>query len=367
MTLPLSEEIHIAYFITPHGFGHAARACAIMAAMTSADPNIHFEIFTQVPEWFFVASRIGSYTYHDCYSDVGLAQMTPLIEDLDLTIQRLNNLLPFRHEMLQDLAARLNRLQCRAVVCDIAPLGIAAARMAGLPSILTENFTWDWIYQGYVRDEPRFAEFIAYLHNIFGSANYLIQTAPMCVSTPDSILTTRPVSRNPHTAASQVRSQLGIPAGAKVVLISMGGIPDDYPFTQKLASIPDIFFIVPGAGQTVQKERNRVILPHHSNFYHPDLMAASDMVVGKAGYSTCAEAYWAGIPFAYIPRQKFLESAVMAQFIHSSVGGFEIMDSDFQAGNWTERLPEWLEKPKLFRQPPNGAEQAGRLICDLVR
>jgi hypothetical protein len=35
-----------------------------------------------------------------------------------------------------------------------------------------------------------------------------------------------------------------------------------------------------------QSKQNLVLLPHHSGFYHPDLVNASDAVIGKVGYST---------------------------------------------------------------------------------
>jgi hypothetical protein len=37
----------IAFFISPHGYGHAARACAVMAAMHELNPSIRFEILQQ--------------------------------------------------------------------------------------------------------------------------------------------------------------------------------------------------------------------------------------------------------------------------------------------------------------------------------
>jgi UDP:flavonoid glycosyltransferase YjiC (YdhE family) len=325
-------------------------------------------LYTQVPEWFFIASKPGSYTYHDCFSDVGLAQTTPLSEDLDLTLERLNRLLPFRPDNLASLKKEILGTQCKLVVCDIAPLGIAVAQAAGLPSILIENFTWDWIYQGYLDVEPRFHQPIEYLHQVFSEANYHIQTEPVCVPSTGRHLTTHPVSRSARTSPGEIRSRLDIPPDVKIVLISMGGIQGEYQFVQKLSDLPGVYFILPGGSQTtIHYEESRVFLPHHSDFYHPDLMAASDMVVGKAGYSTIAEAYWAGIPFAYVSRQRFPEAAVMAEYVQQSIGGFEISAEHFQKGDWISRLPEWLARPKIERQPPNGADQAAQFICGLVK
>ena len=37
--------MRIAYFVTPHGFGHAARAAAVMVALQEIDLTIQFDIF----------------------------------------------------------------------------------------------------------------------------------------------------------------------------------------------------------------------------------------------------------------------------------------------------------------------------------
>ncbi|HYQ61402.1 MAG TPA: hypothetical protein VEP29_10130, partial [Desulfatiglandales bacterium] len=58
---PLKNRI--ACFISPHGYGHAARATAVMEALHHLDPEKEFEIFTEVPEWFFHHSLSGAFTY----------------------------------------------------------------------------------------------------------------------------------------------------------------------------------------------------------------------------------------------------------------------------------------------------------------
>src|SRR5512136_2407451 len=51
--MPALERNRIACFISPHGYGHAARAAAVMEAFHYHDPEKEFEIFASVPEWFF--------------------------------------------------------------------------------------------------------------------------------------------------------------------------------------------------------------------------------------------------------------------------------------------------------------------------
>ena len=135
----------LAYFISPHGFGHAARAASVIEAIYEIETSIRFEIFTRVPSWFFQDSLSAPFTYHSLLTDIGMVQKTPLREDLGKTIQHLDDFLPFEPTLINYLARQLNRLKCELVICDIAPMGIVAAQHAAIPSVLVENFTWDWV------------------------------------------------------------------------------------------------------------------------------------------------------------------------------------------------------------------------------
>jgi hypothetical protein len=356
----------LAYFVSAHGFGHATRACAIMAAIQKMAPDTHFEIFSVAPAWLFEDSLPGGFTLHAQETDIGLAQTGPLVEDIPLTLERLDAFLPFDAAQVAELAGQVGQLGCTGVVCDIAPLGLAVARQAGLPSVLIENFTWDWIYGEYVAEAPRLQAHIDYLQRAFALADYHIQTAPAYPRAPAHLVTT-PVSRRPQISRDEVRDRLGIPGAAPVLLVTMGGIPDDYGFLGQLADSRPYHFILPGNWSprhraSVEWCGNVTLLPHHSAFFHPDLVQASDAVIGKAGYSTVAETYHAGVPFGYVLRARFRESAVLQRFIERELPGFEIPEAAFKDGNWLSRLPGLLALPRCPRQAPNGADQAAAFI-----
>jgi UDP:flavonoid glycosyltransferase YjiC (YdhE family) len=300
-----SGRYHIAYFISPHGFGHAARAAGVMEALYEVDSKIRFEIFTKVPPLFFKDSLAAPYTYHSVLTDIGLAQKSPLNADLEETLQNLNNFLPFRSSRINHLTQQVSALSCDLIVCDIAPVGIVVARTVGIPSVLVENFTWDWLYKDYVGFDKNIQHHVDYLQRIFDSADYRIQTEPVC-SYQDADLLTRPVSRKIRMPTESIRRQFEIPSGKKVVLITMGGITEQYTFLDALKSQNDVYFIILGDFQSVKLCGNLILLPHPTQLYHPDLVNASDAVIGKIGYGTLAEVYWAGVPFGYISRPNFL-------------------------------------------------------------
>lgn len=355
----------LAYFISPHGYGHAARAAAVMQAVSEMVAEVHFDIFTTVPSWFFQDSLSDSFTYHNLLTDIGLIQKTAFQADLNATLRKLIEFLPFQLPLIEQIAATIAKLNCLLVICDISPLGIAVGKHAGIPTVLVENFTWDWLYQQYVDVAERFNGPIDYLKTLFADARYHIQTEPVCSPHPVD-LTTAPVSRKVKNPPDRIRKQLGLPA-SKMVLITTGGIAQSYGFLDRLKKMRHIKFILPGAGFQMTTRDNLTILPARSNFYHPDLVNASDAVVGKVGYSTLAEVYHAGVPFAYAVRSNFRESEPMVAYIKSKMNGIFLDESDFCLGAWADKLNDLLDMARDKRSTPNGADQIGRFVTGLIK
>jgi hypothetical protein len=356
----------IAYFISPHGYGHAARGSAVMAALHNLKPALRFEIFTQVPEWFFQESLPGSFGYHSLLTDIGLVQKSSLVEDLPATVQRLQEFLPFDPANIDQLAGQVTQLNCHLILCDIAPLGIAVAHAAGIPAFLIENFTWDWIYEGYLPEEKRLAGPITYLQQLFTRADSHIQTEPVCRPSPRAALTAPPICRPIRTQAALVRNRLGLPGRAKIVLITMGGMPWRYTFLEQLERMKGVYFVIPGGGPRLERRGNVVLFPRNSDFYHPDLINAADAVIGKVGYSTLAEVFQAGVPFGYVARSRFRESPALVAYIRQQMQGLEIAASEFEDGSWLARLPELLAMPRFNRNGANGATRVAHFVLERV-
>lgn len=360
--------INIAYFISPHGYGHAARAAAVMAALQTLDPAIHFHIFTRVPECFFQASMDENrFTWYSLKTDIGLVQSSALSEDLNQTVAVLNTFLPFDQVLTGQLTNQLTQLACQLVLCDIAPLGIKVAEQAGIRSVLIENFTWDWIYQGYLDSAPGLHKAITYLQTYIHAADYHIQTQPFCHPYNDADLTVNPVSRKPNLSIEETRAQLEIPDEASMVLVTMGGIPEkNYQFLQRVQAQNSVYCVISGVSDDYERHNSLIMLPHHSRFYHPNLTHAADLVIGKLGYSTLAETYDAGIPFAYISRPGFRETESLATFADAEVRGWAINAAYLQSGEWLDELQPHLQRSRVVRETPNGADEIADFIEGLV-
>jgi hypothetical protein len=355
----------VACFVSPHGFGHAARLSAVADAVHRRITGCRFDIFTSVPAWFFRNSMTAPFTYHSADTDLGLVQQTPFRADVKQTLMKLNEFLPFDPYQLSYLSYLVRRYACELILCDISPLGLAVGRQTGVPTLLVENFTWDWLYEGYLPEFTEFEKHIRYLQRIFDSANYHIQAEPVCVPQPAD-LTVRPIWRRFRSPPSFLRKRLGIPEEDKMLLITTGGIPENLDFLDTLRKWKQVRFVLPGAGSQSESEGNLILLPHNSPFFHPDLVNASDAVVGKAGYSTLAEVYGAGVPFGHVSRSDSRESRKLTEFVDKEMIGLAIEETEFYNGSWMEKLLVLLPKPRQQPREINGADQVAEFICRLL-
>jgi hypothetical protein len=257
-------------------------------------------------------------------------------------------------------------MKCMLVICDISPLGVAVARRLGIPSLLIENFTWDWIYEHYAGRAPQMKVFGQYLKDHFEGATYRIQTEPVCVPARADLVTP-PVSRAFRLAPDEVRRQLGVAPDKKVVTVTMGGVAGEMEGLGTVKGAGNVLFVAPGGSPVARRTENLILLPRQGGLFNPDLIRASDGVVGKLGYSTLAEVYHAGVPFGYIARRAFRESEVLAAFVKNEMQGLEIQERSFQDGSWVARIPDLLDLPRAERKGPSGSEAAARFIVNLIR
>ena len=356
------ERLRIGCCISGHGFGHATRAIAVLQAL-SRQQKVVLTIVSTVPAWLFAESLNVPFTLHAEAVDVGLVQHSALAEDLPATLQALAAFSCQAEERVARIAGHL--AGCRLVLCDIAPLGIAAAKMAGIPSILLENFTWDWIYEGYAARWPQLQSHSDALKDLFDRADHRIQTRPVC-SPAVCNLVVDPVSR-PIRRPAQLRQRLYLEPGQKLVLLTMGGLGMEALPLQPLLQRPDLVFVLPGRSRENEFTGNLRFLGREASWYHPDLVASADLVVGKLGYSTVAEAYQAETPFAYVVRRDFRESASLAAFVDGHLPSRKITPEELYNGRWLAVLPTFPEGKTRTFQAANGADQVAGYLLDVLR
>lgn len=355
----------VAAFVSPHGFGHAARVCAVLQALAVRRPDVRITVVTTAPEWFFLDSLPGQpFEYRSLPVDVGLIQHDSLRADLGETLLALDGVVPPAPEVLERAAALLHECRANIVLADIAPLGIAAGQAAGLPTVLVENFTWDWIYAPFVATHAEFGPLIEVLAASYAAADVHVQTPPVCRPRARA-LQVGPIARGVRVGRRDTRARIGVAEDVPLALVSMGGVEWTFDIGRALAAEP-MHFVLIGQQSGTALPPNVTALSHRSEFHHPDLLAAADVVVGKLGYSTVAEAMAVACPFAYVERSGFAEYEVLARYVEARVPTRRLSEEAFRMGNFGSAARALTRLPRAQPVPATGAAHVADALARIL-
>jgi UDP-N-acetylglucosamine:LPS N-acetylglucosamine transferase len=351
----------IAYFITSHGLGHVMRATAVLEELAIQRPDIHPHLFTTVPKELF-NPPLENFTHHKVITDIGMVQSNAFHADLEETVKQLDTLLPYDHFQIDNLAKKC--ANCALIFCDISPIGIEIGKKIGIPSVLVENFTWDWIYSPYAIHNKDLECHAEYLASLFKKVDYHIQTEPLCKHSNNDLLC-GPISRKIQKNPASIREELGS-GNRKAILISMGGIHSEIPYLERVQEFQDYYFILAGQKKSARIYDNLLTLERTTKIYHPDLINTVDLVLCKSGYSTISECYRAQTTLAAISRSVFPESRAMESFITDKMGGAVLREDDLITGRWFEMLESLLHQKAKPPKEVNGAVEVCKLVSSII-
>ncbi|HMN12422.1 MAG TPA: hypothetical protein PKD55_08885 [Bellilinea sp.] len=321
--------------------------------------DVTWSIFTTVPEWFFSESGIRNYLYYLCRTDVGVVQDGPFELDIERTEQDVAAFTENLEKQSSSIAEVLKRNAIDLTISDISSLGVLAGKKFGLPTVIVENFLWDFIYSGLNSESNQLKGYGKVLTSIARRADLHLRTNPFCTFYRDSI-EVAPISRMFRTSRDEIRTQLGLAKEEKAILVSLGGVPGSYDLTNVFESNGTIKFIYHGADEKLPA--NVIRLEKHDRFYHPDLVNAVDGIVAKLGYSTLAEAINHRTVGCYVANRNNPEGEPLSKYVLSNGYGCVIDNEKFVNQEWVD-IPTKLIEMKQFRAiPENGADQAADLI-----
>ena len=215
----------LVFSVSGHGFGHAVRAAALLAALRERAPGIELHVRGEAPDWIFRDRDPETRCTHTSI-DPGVVQTSGLDLDLPATLAAHEDFVANWDATVEREARFLLETGADLAIADIPPLAFAAAKRAGIPAIGVANFSWDWIFAAYAGAEPRWRGIVARYREAYAGAEALYRLPlygdlgafPKIVDTP--LL----VHRSPRNIAA-CRARLGLDPNERrrLVLVSFGG------------------------------------------------------------------------------------------------------------------------------------------------
>jgi len=352
-------------YVTGHGYGHATRQSALARALLDGDPELDLEIRTEAPAWLLRESCPGV-PVSAGGADLGLVQRDAFDADLGASLAVQRRLDADWPRLVAEEAAWLRRRGARLVVSDIAPLAFDAAAAAGVPSIGVSNFAWDWIFEPYEEQDPRWGPARRRCAAAYGKAE-LAYRLPMHGDFPSfrRVLDAPLLSRVRRLDAAAWRRSRGLPERAPLVLAAFGGYgAGDFSF--KAADDLSAFAFAGFGPKPAGLDAPWLALRSSTSADQLDAMAACDVVLTKPGYGMFSEALAHGKRVVYVPREGFRETDRLVESLERRGACAALPRRELAAGRWRAALDAVLAGEPPAAVPAEGAAWlAGRLLSRL--
>lgn len=368
MVLMLSKELHlmsrkIAYYITPHGFGHGVRSLEVIRKLMEMDPSIEIIIVSDLPQFLIEQNLHRPVVVRRKRLDVGLVQRDSVQFDLDATLQALMDLYQRREAVIGEEIDFLTAHQVQAVVSDIPFLVFPAAAACGLPAIGMGNFTWDWIYAGYQANDERWRPLVEWIQENYRKCHLFLQLpmhgdCSVCSPLRDVPLIARKAARDRR----QVRQMLGCGDGERAYLISFYALPLGLEAQQRIERIDGCSFYYKHPLQYRLKNGRSL---DDFDLSYADAVAAMDGVITKPGYGIVADCMANRTPVIYTDRGVFAEYPILVEEIEQKLAGVYLSSQDLYAGRWESAIRRLESRSARLRQVrSDGAKVCAELILN---
>jgi uncharacterized protein (TIGR00661 family) len=292
----------VAFYISDYGFGHASRSIAIIRKLLN-EQDIKVIVCNSFSLNFIKKSlNSGKVQYRNIRTDVGyFLKEKSIYPDKIRLYQEYRNFLVNWNERVSKEQSFLENNKVDLVLSDISPIPFEASANLGIPSIGISNFTWYTAYQGLINESD-----LETLKNAYQKMNYFFELPGSQEEWNTNSKQYGFFSRkiDPHEV-QKVKQHLNPKRNFKVVFLGLGMKIDVGPLNEyKIWDSSNCVFIV---SSNMDIDRPNVIKIPNDYLESQNYIAASDLVISKAGWGIIGEALTANVPLLIIDRPSMKE------------------------------------------------------------
>ncbi|MFB3165500.1 glycosyltransferase family protein [Neobacillus sp. 179-J 1A1 HS] len=292
----------IAIYISDYGYGHASRSIAVIRQLLK-EPEVKIIVCHSFALTFIKASLISKHvSYRNIKTDIGyFLENESIHPDKVQLLKEYNHFVSDweKHIDQEKEFLRLNSVDL--VVSDISPLPFEPAEILGIPSVGISNFTWFTAYQGLIGDSELFTfkkayQKMTYYYSLAGSQEH------WDCKTNDYGFYSRDIDLQ---EVNRIRDLVNPDGKQQVVFLGLGmkievGTLEQLPIWDS----PNCVFLV---SSNVHVDRANVFQIPNDYLESQNYIAASDLVISKAGWGIIGEALCANVPLLILNRPSLKE------------------------------------------------------------
>jgi L-arabinokinase len=376
----INKPARICYYVTGHGLGHATRSLLVISRLIQS--GVFVDIVSALDPSIFVmhlhrelgiVEAENRFNCHQRSLDTGAVQAHALKVDPLETLRRYESIHAKHDDLVAFEAEFLRNRSVGVVLIDATPIACRAAKLAGAKVVLLSNFSWDYCYRGMLDEVisclnadsvvQRYSSMIDECSMDYCDCDLYLQLPGKCAPPPQfdarKVVEGPLVARRAKQSREETLAQYGIAhtADTKVLLVGFGGHATAWNLQE--TSLPDGWLCLVLGAEDGQLPKSERFIPIDFNCFVPDLIAASDVMLGKLGYGLVSECLSAGTPLIYVPRSSWPEECCLEVFLLEHSGGLRMPGEDFFSGKWSEYLQRALDlsddKTSIRFSPPMDA------------
>ncbi|WP_163182671.1 glycosyltransferase family protein [Neobacillus sedimentimangrovi] len=293
---------NIAYYISDYGYGHASRSIAIMRKLLE-NRNLNIIVCHSFALPFIKASiNCNRISYREIGTDIGyFLEKDSIFPDKIQLLEQYKKFTSNWESKIKKEQKFLSDNRVDLVLSDISPLPFEAARNLGIPSVGISNFTWYSAYHGLIDHSE-----LLLLKNAYSKMDYFFSLAGSKEKWDISIKEYGYFSREVNLREVDRIRQWVNPENNKSIIFLGLGMKIDVASLEQLSiwNSPNCVFLV---SSNVNVNYPNVYQISRDYLESQNFIAASDLVISKAGWGIIGEALSADVPLLILNRPSMKE------------------------------------------------------------
>lgn len=349
-------------YISAHGFGHLSQTAPVLNALRRRRPDLELTLVSSLPPAKIRERVEGRFRLEARSTDFGFAMHDAFRIDFAASARAYRDFHACWDERVAAEAAWLATRRADRVLANVAYLPLAAAARLGIAACAMSSLDWSDLFAHAFGSEPWAEPIHAQIRAAYAGARCFIELTP-AMPMPDLPNRRRvgPVAHLGQRRRRELGTLLGVPAGARLVAVMLGGIDTQL----SLAGWPlpdDVHLLVPEAWCGAHA-RLHALEP--LGWHVTDLIASVDALIGKPGYGTFVEAACNGTPMLYALREDWPEQQALVEWFAREARGIAISADSLRGGRFMPALRDLLDLPARKPPQPAGVEEAAALLAGM--
>jgi len=349
--------------ISSHGYGHLSQTGPVLNELWYRRPDIRLAVRSALPREVLERRIEAPFEHLAEALDFGMVMKNAVDLDLEASAARY---LAF-HENWEARVAReaelLKAIAPDLLLANVPYLSLAAASRAGIPAVAMSSLNWADIFLGTLGHIPQAPAIHDQMLAAYRGAGAFLQLTPgMEMSDLPNLRAIGPVARIAGSRRDSLEHRLGIPAGERLVMVALGGIPMRLPLEQ-WPRLPGVRWLVPASWQAARPDALAI---EAAGLGFTELLASCDAVIAKTGYGTFTEAACNRVRVLYVRRPGWPEEPPLVEWLRKNATCAEVDRERLEQGAFAEDLLALLARDAGVMVPATGAAEAAVMLSKLL-